>query len=123
LSLIGLVVNIGLNVAAIPSLGINGAAGATLICELLTVAFMMHLVVTQVNVRPQFFRVLARPVLAGLVTCGVLAPVYLHHGLSEGIGLTLIPGVLLVYFAVLAAIGGVPTEVRSALATARRPGR
>jgi O-antigen/teichoic acid export membrane protein len=123
LSLIGLVVNIGLNIAAIPSLGINGAAGATLICELLTVAFMMHLVVTQVHVRPQFFRVLARPLLAGLITCGVLAPVYLHHGLSEGIGLTLIPGVLLVYFAVLTVVGGMPTEVRSAITTARHSGR
>jgi O-antigen/teichoic acid export membrane protein len=116
-------VNIGLNVAAIPSLGINGAAEATLACEVITMAFMMHLVITQVKIHPRVFQALARPLAAGLLTCGLLAPIYLHHGLSEGVGLVLIPSVCVVYFGLLVLFRGVPHEVRTALRAARRTTR
>jgi O-antigen/teichoic acid export membrane protein len=114
MSLISLILNIALNVIAIPDLGINGAAGATLVCEVFAMAFIMYLVATQVKVKPKVFRVLVRPVASGLITCGLFAPVLLRHGLEAGIGLGLIPIVIIVYFAVLVFLRGVPIEVRSA---------
>jgi O-antigen/teichoic acid export membrane protein len=119
-SLLSLILNIGLNIAAIPSLGINGAAEATLVCEVLSMAFMMHLVSSQVKIRPKVFQALARPFAAGLITCVFLAPIYLHHGLGDGIGLALIPGVCILYFGILASLRGVPIEVLSAIRSARR---
>jgi O-antigen/teichoic acid export membrane protein len=119
MSLISLILNIVLNIIAIPDLGINGAAGATLICEVIAMAFIMYLVATQVKVRPQVFRVLMRPVASGLLTCALLLPVLLRRGLESGIGLGLVPIVIVVYFAILVLLRGVPVEVRTAFKLAR----
>jgi O-antigen/teichoic acid export membrane protein len=120
ISLVSLIINIALNIAAIPRLGINGAAEATLICEVLSMGLMMNLVSSQVKVRPKVFQALARPSAAGLITCVVLAPVYLRHGLGDGIGIALIPGVCVVYFGILVVLRGVPVEVRSVIQSKRR---
>jgi O-antigen/teichoic acid export membrane protein len=115
-----LILNIGFNIAAIPSFGINGAAEATLVCEAISMALMMYVVSSQVMVRPRVFHALARPFAAGLITSVVLAPLYLRHGLDGRIGLTLIPGVCIVYFVALTALRGVPSEIRSAIQSVRR---
>jgi O-antigen/teichoic acid export membrane protein len=120
MSAISLVLNVGLNIAAIPRFGINGAATATLVCEVLSTAFMVYLVSSQVKVHPQVVGVLIRPLVAGMVACLVLAPIYLRSDLNVGIGLALIPAVLVIYFIVLALLRAVPPEVRSYLRPFRR---
>jgi O-antigen/teichoic acid export membrane protein len=117
---ISLLINIGLNIAAIPSFGINGAAEATLLCEGFSMLFMMYVVATQAKVKPKVFQSLTRPFAAGLIACAVFAPVYLHHDLGVGIGLALVPGVCVVYFGALAAMRGIPDEIRSGLRSLRR---
>lgn len=120
ISLVCLILNIALNIAAIPSFGITGAAEATLVCEVISMALMMQLVSSQVKVRPKVLQALTRPSAAGLITCVLLAPAYLHHGLSVGIGIVLIPAVCIVYFGILVVLGGVPIEVRSVIQSRRR---
>jgi O-antigen/teichoic acid export membrane protein len=117
---ISLLVNIGLNIAAIPSFGINGAAEATLLCEVISMLIMMYVVSSQAKVRPKVIHALARPTAAGVITCVLLAPIYLHHGLGVGIGLVLVPSVCVVYFGALAALRGIPDEVRSGIRSLRR---
>jgi hypothetical protein len=66
------------------------------------------------------FTTLIRPSIAGLVTCLILAPVYLRHGLDQRYGLALIPGVAILYLGVLALMRGVPNEIRAVLPSTRR---
>jgi O-antigen/teichoic acid export membrane protein len=120
MSLIGLVLNVVLNIITIPTFGIKGAASATLVCEVLSMFIMMYLVSTQVKVRPNLLRAMSRPLGAGVVTCAVLAPIFVRHGLSTGVGLALIPGVCVVYAVALAALRGVPAEIRTAVTSLRR---
>jgi O-antigen/teichoic acid export membrane protein len=119
-SAVSLILNIGLNIAAIPRLGINGAAEATFVCEAISMTFMTYLVSSQVKIRAMVFRVLARPFGAGVITCVALAPVYLRHGLDERFGLVLIPSVVIVYAGVLAVMRGIPSDIRSVIQSARR---
>jgi O-antigen/teichoic acid export membrane protein len=119
MSLISLVLNIVFNLIAIPIFGINGAAGATLICEVFAMAFIMYVVSSQVKVKPKVLRVMMRPVASGLVTCALFAPILLRRGLEEGIGIALVPIVIIVYFAVLTAVRGVPVEIRTAFKVTR----
>ncbi len=120
MSVISLVLNVGLNIAAIPRWGINGAATATLVCEVISTAFMAWLVASEVRVRPHVFRAMVRPLVAGAVACAVFAPVYLRSNLNIGIGFALIPGVVIVYLAVLAVLRGVPAELQSVFRPAKR---
>jgi O-antigen/teichoic acid export membrane protein len=117
---LSLLFNIGLNIAAIPSFGIDGAAEATLLCEAISMLFMMYLVSTQANVRPKVFHSLTRPFAAGVITCALLAPIYLHHDLGVGIGLALVPAVAIIYFGTLAALRGIPDEIYSGIRSLRR---
>jgi O-antigen/teichoic acid export membrane protein len=119
-SVISLILNIVLNIAAIPSLGINGAAEATLVCEGIQMIFMIYLVSTQLKIRPRVLQALTRPLIAGLLTCAVLAPVYLRHSLDVRFGLVLIPGVAIVYVGVLAVMRAVPVEIYAALRSLRQ---
>jgi O-antigen/teichoic acid export membrane protein len=120
---ISLVLNVILNIAAIPRFGIDGAATATLVCEVFSMAFMTYLVVSEVKVRPNVVATLARPLLAGVVTCAVLAPIYVRPDLGVGVGLALIPGVIVIYVVILAALRGIPAELRSALRSVRFGGK
>ena len=119
-SVVSLILNIAFNIAVIPSLGIRGAAGATLVCEGIQMGFMIYLVTSQAKIRPKVFTTLIRPSIAGLVTCLILAPVYLRHGLDQRYGLALIPGVAILYLGVLALMRGVPNEIRAVLPSTRR---
>jgi O-antigen/teichoic acid export membrane protein len=111
LSLISLILNVALNIIAIPAFGINGAAAATLACEIVAMTLFSRVVRKEIKVRPQVIRVLARPLAAGLVTCAALAPIYLRSDLKVTGGLALIPALSILYFVTLALLGGLPSEL------------
>ncbi len=110
-SLISLVINIALNIAVIPEFGIVGSALATLVCEIIATVVFAYLVRKEVEVHSNLVRVLIRPVTAGTLTCVVLAPIYLHRGLSLVSGLALIPTLTILYFLILTVVGGIPNEL------------
>jgi O-antigen/teichoic acid export membrane protein len=110
-SLVSLVVNVALNIAAIPHFGIRGAAVATFLTELVSLSLFMHIVRRETGVRSHVLQALARPLAAGLVTSIALAPIYLHSDLKVIVGLALIPVTCVLYCAALALLGGLPKEV------------
>jgi len=128
MSLVSLILNVALNLVAIPKFGINGAATATLCCEVISLALFMRLVRRETGVRTRVIRALARPFAAGLVTCLALAPIYLRNDLKVAYGLALIPAVCVLYFVSLALLRGLPSDlilfIRSAIHNRhRRHGR
>jgi len=115
MSVVSLVLNVALNLAAIPKFGITGAAVATLICEVISLALFVRLVRKVTEVRARVIRALVRPSAAGLVTCGALAPIYLQSDLKVAYGLILIPATCILYFAVLALLKGIPHDLVAAI--------
>jgi O-antigen/teichoic acid export membrane protein len=110
-SLVGLVLNVVLNVLAIPKFGINGAATATFVCEIISLAMFVRLVRRDIQVRIRVLRPLAKPFTAGVLTCAVLAPIYLRGDLRIIYGLILMPVTCIVYFVTLAILRGFPPEL------------
>jgi O-antigen/teichoic acid export membrane protein len=111
MSVVSLVLNVALNIVAIPTFGIKGAAVATLICEVISLALFIRLVRSEVGVHVRVIQSLARPFVAGLITCVVLAPIYLRSNLSISYGLALIPSTCVLYLASLALLKGLPREL------------
>jgi O-antigen/teichoic acid export membrane protein len=110
-SVVSLILNVALNVAAIPAFGIRGAAVATLCTELVSLTLFMRIVRRETGVRTRLVHVLARPLLAGAATSAVLAPLYTRSGLSVLSGLLLIVASCGLYLGFLALLRGVPREV------------
>jgi O-antigen/teichoic acid export membrane protein len=110
-SVVSLVLNVALNVAAIPKFGIDGAAVATFCTEIVSLTLFMRIVRTETGVRSRVLQALARPLASGLVTSVLLAPLYFHSNLKVTTGLALIPAVCVLYFGSLAIFGGLPPEV------------
>lgn len=115
MSVVSLVLNVVFNVIVIPLYGIKGAALATLVCEVISLALFLRLVRREIHVRIKFVQSMARPSIAGIVACVALAPIYLHANLSVAYGLALIPVTCAVYFGVLALLKGLPPELVSFL--------
>jgi O-antigen/teichoic acid export membrane protein len=124
MSVVSLVLNVALNIVAIPKFGIKGAAVATLICEVISLALFIRLVRKEVGVHIRVIESLARPFAAGLVPCLALAPLYLRGDLNVGYGLALIPATCVLYLVSLALLKGLPQELvtsaRSWVVTTRR---
>jgi hypothetical protein len=99
---------------------------ATLVCEVISLGLFIRLVRRKVGVQIPVISTLARPAGAGLVTCLVLAPIYLRTNLNVGYGLALIPATCVLYLASLALLRGLPPDlvmsVRSWATPARRRG-
>ena len=108
MSVVSLVLNVALNIVAIPTFGIKGAAVATLACEVISLGLFIRLVRRKVGVQIPVISTLARPAGAGLVTCLVLAPIYLRTNLNVGYGLALIPATCVLYLVSLALLRGSP---------------
>ena len=113
MSVVSLILNVALNLLAIPKFGIKGAAVATLVCEVVSLAIFLRLVRRELDLHVRLVQDLVRPALAGAITCGVLAPVYLRSNLSVGYGLLLIPATLLVYVVAISLLRGLPPQVES----------
>jgi O-antigen/teichoic acid export membrane protein len=109
-SIVSLVLNVALNIAAIPRFGINGAAVATFCTELVSLSLFMHIVRRETGVRSGVIGALVRPFAAGLVTCLALAPIYFHSDLKVTTGLALMPATFVLYCALLALFRGLPQE-------------
>lgn len=124
MSVVSLVLNVVLNVVAIPTFGIKGAAVATLLCEVVSLGLFVRLVRREVGLHIHVTNSLTRPFVAGLVPCVVLAPIYLRSNLNVGYGLALIPATCILYPVSLALLKGLPpelvTSVRSWVAARRR---
>ena len=112
-----LLLNIALNMIAIPRYGLVGAAYATLISEVLSFIAIYILFQKQTGIVVGL-SVLFKPAVAALVTCGVSAFIHdLWSPWSPFIN-TLIGGSImtLIYILVLFAIGGMPKDMRSFIA-------
>ncbi len=110
-SIVSLVLNVALNIAAIPKFGINGAAVATFCTELVSLTLFMHIVRRETGVHSGVIHALVRPLAAGIVTSAALAPIYLHSDLKVTTGLALMPVTCVLYVALLALSRGLPKEV------------
>jgi O-antigen/teichoic acid export membrane protein len=108
LALVALALNIALNLALVPSLGIDAAAAVTVASEVFMVAGGIWLVRRELHLRPRF-ALAWRVVLAAAVMGGVLALVP-----ADSLAVLLPLGVVL-YTAVLFAVGGVDRRALEAL--------
>jgi O-antigen/teichoic acid export membrane protein len=108
LAVVALVLNLALNFALVPSLGVDAAAAVALGSELVMVAGGLWLVRRQLDLRPRF-RIAWRALLAAAVMAGVLAAVP-----AESLALLLPLGVA-VYVAGLYALGGIDRRAIEAL--------
>lgn len=108
LALVALALNIALNLALVPSLGIDAAAAVTVASEVVMVAGGIWLVRRELDLRPRF-ALAGRVVLAAAVMGGVLALVP-----ADSLAVLLPLGVVL-YAAVLFAVGGVDRRALEAL--------
>jgi len=108
LALVALAVNLVLNLALVPSLGIDAAAAVTVASEIVMVAGGLWLVRRELELSPRF-ALAWRVVLAAAVMAGVLALVP-----AESLAVLLPLGVVL-YAAVLVAVGGVDRRALEAL--------
>jgi O-antigen/teichoic acid export membrane protein len=100
LALVALAVNLALNVALVPGLGIDAAAGVAVASEVVMVAGGLWLVRRELALRPRF-RIAWRVAVAAALMAGVLALVP-----SDSLAV-LLPLGLVVYGAALFAVGGV----------------
>ena len=108
LALVALVVNLALNFALVPSLGIEAAAAVAVACEVLMVGGGLWLVRRELDLRPRF-RIAWRVLVAAAVMAAVLAAVP-----TDSLAVLLPLGVA-VYAVVLVAVGGVDRRALEAL--------
>jgi len=108
LSVAALAINLALNLALVPSYGPNAAAAVALGCEAFLVAGGWLLVRRQLGLAPRL-ALLWRALPAAGVMAAVL---WWQRDLSLAI---LVPGGAAVYFAALAAVGGVDRRTMEAL--------
>jgi PST family polysaccharide transporter len=112
-SLIGLVLNVILNFALIPSFGIRGSAAATTLCELLLSVVMARIIRKDLGVTPHIFKASWRSALAAVVTCAALWHWYAHGKASSPGGLLLALPATAMFVLVLLLLRGIPGEVLS----------
>lgn len=82
-NLIGLILNVALNLILIPSFGIRGSAAATTLCEVLLAMVMARIIRKDLGVTPRIFRASWRAGLAAIVPCVVLWHWYAHGKLRR----------------------------------------
>ena len=118
-SILGLVVNVMMNLLVIPLYGINGAATAYLVSELVTLCGV-YLVFRRDVGRIPVGRILVRPVAVG-VLCILVFRVLLSSG-SRGLVVAgmLAAGEVALYVGTLSVLGGIPDDLHGALARMKR---
>lgn len=115
MSIVSLVLNVVLNLALIPVMGIVGAALATLACEVVSLALFLRIVRRSMGLRVHVLRALVRPVFAGGVTCAAVAPIFTRGTLSGGAEVALMGATVLIFVVALFVLRGVPMEVTAYL--------
>ena len=119
-SILGLVVNVMMNLLVIPLYGINGAATAYLVSELVTLCGVYLVFRRDVGLRIPVGRILVRPVAVG-VLCILVFRVLLSSG-SRGLVVAgmLAAGEVALYVGTLSVLGGIPDDLHGALARMKR---
>jgi O-antigen/teichoic acid export membrane protein len=109
-SVVGLAVNVMMNVIVIPVYGIDGAATAYLVSELVTLCGVYLVFRRDVGLRIPLGRILARPAVVGML-CILVFRVGLSSA-SRGLVVTaaLAAGQVVLYVGVLSMLGGIPDE-------------
>jgi O-antigen/teichoic acid export membrane protein len=110
-SVAGLVLNVATNVIAIPRYGINGAATATLLSEVVTLAGVRYFFRRDVDVPVSLTSSLTRPVGAGLTVVAMTHFVLVRSWSPPIASLAWVPVVAVMYFGLLALVGGLPEDV------------
>lgn len=110
-SIAGLVLNVALNIAAIPRWGIRGAATATLISEVVALIGVWFVYVRDVDHDSALLASSWRPVVVG--TCVVAVAQLAFGGSTSLITLLWAPLVVAAYVAGVALLRGLPEDVRS----------
>jgi O-antigen/teichoic acid export membrane protein len=108
LSIVALTVNLALNFALVPSLGVDAAAAVALGSELIMVAGGLWLVRRELGLRPRF-RIAGRALIAAAAMAGALALVP-----AESLAV-LLPLGIAIYAVALYALGGVDRRAIEAL--------
>ena len=110
-SLSSLLLNVVLNLIAIPRWGVKGSAGATDISEAFVLAGTYLVFRRGVGVRVAFLRPLVRPVLAGGLAIAVFRLWLWFPGAGAPLTLLLGIGVTVLYVGVLALLRGLPPDL------------
>ncbi len=124
-SAIGLVLNVGLNIALIPTLGINGSALSTLISEFIALIGVRYVFAKDVKAKISLTGISLRPVLVGVLITFFARYALLRSWNAPVVTVLWAPAILVLYFGVLALVGGLREEVAFARekATSRFGGR
>ncbi|MGA9077715.1 MAG: flippase [Acidimicrobiales bacterium] len=110
-SIAALILNVALNLVAIPRWGVNGSAGATVISEVFALAGNYAVFRYGVGVRIAIVRSLMRPCLAGAIAAAVFRVLLWSPRAGAPETLLLGTGVTTLYVAVLAILGGLPPDL------------
>jgi O-antigen/teichoic acid export membrane protein len=110
-SAIGLVLNVALNIVLIPTWGINGSALATLISEFISLVGVRFIFAKDVGTKVSLTRVSLRPVVVGAVVTLFARYVLLHSWHASTVTVLWTPVILVLFFGVLALVGGLSEEL------------
>jgi O-antigen/teichoic acid export membrane protein len=110
-SAFGLVLNVVLNVILIPKMGINGSALSTLISEIIALIGVRWVFAKDVGTKVALTRLSLRPVLVGTLVTLFSRYVLLRSWHAPVVTVLWAPAILVLYFAVLALVGGLHEEM------------
>ncbi len=110
-SAIGLVLNVGLNLVMIPRFGINGAATATLVTEVITLVGTRIIFQRDVGVKISLAKLSLRSLLTGIAVVLFGRYVLLHSWHASTATILWFPGIFFLYLLLLALAGGLNEEV------------
>jgi O-antigen/teichoic acid export membrane protein len=113
--LIGLVLNIVLNLALIPHFGIRGSAAATTLCEVVISLVMTRIVRRDLDVTVHIFRTSWKPIIAGAIPCAAQWQWYESgkEGVLTGFVTMIITGCS--FLGILALLKGIPRDLTSVI--------
>ncbi len=112
-SISSLVLNVVLNVIAIPRWGVRGSAGATVVSEAFVLAGTYAVFRYAVGIRTAVVGALIRPAIAAGTVIGVFRFWLWSPHAGAALSLLVGVGVIVLFVTVLALLGGLPPELRT----------
>ena len=111
--LIGIVLNVALNLVLIPHYGIRGSAIATTLCEVILSLVMMQIIRRDLKIVVHVVRASWKAILAATAPCLILWHWYGQGGESVQTGVVLIAPTAILFMMVLIFVRGIPPELVS----------